>query len=146
MNSYGENGGNGGNGSDGGAFDDDFDELIRDPEYDFDEPVPGAGFGWEDPAAAFRGHGSRGSGSAHGGSTHGGSAHGDRSAADSIARLIELVGSLATEALPADTRRQFESMLRDLLVVLRDTIDRLIDRLDEHGVDDEVEIEEIRID
>lgn len=127
---------------------DDFDDLIRDPDYDFDDPsfgTSGAAAGgsasdWEDPSEAFRRFSERGApgfGSATGG---------DRSAADLIARVIELLGGLATEALPAETRRQIERMLRDLLVVLRDTIDRLIERLDQHDLDNDVKIEEIKID
>ncbi|MBI5310964.1 MAG: hypothetical protein HZB14_08095 [Actinobacteria bacterium] len=120
---------------------DDFDDLIRDPEYDFDEPSGGSSE-WEDPSDAYR----RFSARAQGAGGFGPAGGGDRGAADAIARIIELLGGLATEALPAETRRQVERMLRDLLVVLRDTIDRLIDRLDEHNLDDDVEIEEIRVD
>lgn len=145
MSTYGENGGNGG-GNGGPADDDfddlirdpldDFDDLIRDPDYDFDDPPTASG--WEDPSAAYARFGGR--------SGNGSSGSAGESTAESIARLIELVGGLASEALPPDTRRQVERMLRDLLVVLRDTFDRLIDRLDEHDLDDEIEIEEIRID
>lgn len=164
MNAAGSNGG-GGNGKPGGERGqgdapkretgsgrrdwpgyDDFDDLIRDPDYDFDDPSfgsPGAtaaGAGWEDPSEAFRRYSERGA------AGFGPAAGGDRTAADLLARVIELLGDLASEALPAETRRQVERMLRDLLVVLRDTIDRLIDRLDEHNLDDDVEIEEIKID
>lgn len=153
MNPFEENGGDGDvtgddreepTGASGNGFEDlfedpadEFEDLIRDPDFDFDDPR----FGWEDPSSARRRSGSR-SGGARGGSYAGDGT----AAADSLARLIELVGGLASEAMPPDTRRQVERMLRDLLIVLRDTIDRLIDRLDEHGLDDEIEIEEIRVD
>jgi hypothetical protein len=101
---------------------DDFDDLIRDPEYDFDfdEPIV-------DP---------------FGGPSRDGNEHG---ITETIAHLIELIAGAAGDALPPATRRRLEGMLRDLLVALRDALDRMIDQLDEHD-DFEVEIEEIRID
>ncbi|MBK5230890.1 MAG: hypothetical protein JJE27_06940 [Thermoleophilia bacterium] len=59
--------------------------------------------------------------------------------------MIELIAGAAGDALPPETRRRLEGMLRDLLVALRDSLDRMIEHLDEHD-DYEVEIEEIRID
>ncbi len=62
----------------------------------------------------------------------------------SLVRLLDLLGELAGDALPPETRRRLERALRELLVVLRDALDRAIERLDESDV--ETEIEEIPID
>ena len=61
-----------------------------------------------------------------------------------LVRIFDVIGEIAGEAVSPETRRQFESVLRDMLVLLRDVIDRAIERLDEEGR--EVEIEEIPID
>jgi uncharacterized membrane protein len=62
----------------------------------------------------------------------------------SLVRLFDLLAELAGDALPPDTRRQLERALRELLIVIRDALDRAIERLDEG--DRETEIEEIPID
>ncbi|MBK5230838.1 MAG: hypothetical protein JJE27_06680, partial [Thermoleophilia bacterium] len=62
---------------------DDFDDLIRDPEYDFDFDEPVA-----DP---------------FGGSSRGRSEHG---ITDTITHLIELIAGAAGDALPPETRRR----------------------------------------
>lgn len=117
-------------------FDDDFDDLIRDPEYvDADpssDPFESFTRDWDDPATS-RGHGNgRSSGSANG-------------VTDAILHLVEMVAGTAGDALPPDTRRRLEGMLRDLLIALRDSLDKMIDRLEER-TDYEVEIEEIHFD
>ncbi len=153
MNPTAHNGGNGsGNGWDDG-FDepvgerprkrdrrgfDDFDDLIRDPEYahdDPDDPFESFSPGWDDPAERYRSARSR-----SGGAT--GAASG---VTDAVLHLIEMLAGAAGDALPPDSRRRLESMLLDLLVAIRDSIDGMIERLEER-VDHEVEIEEIQID
>lgn len=140
---------NGGNEKNGGSgrkrdrrgfddFDDDFDDLIRDPEYASTDPSsdPFESFtrDWDDPATS-RGHGN-GGGRPSGRST---------GVTDAILHLVEMVAGTAGDALPPDTRRRLEGMLRDLLIALRDSLDQMIDRLEER-TDYEVEIEEIHID
>lgn len=132
---------NGGNGSRPGG--DDFEPLIRDRETDF-------GSDWDNPRAdydpyadfAAGGAGERGGGQGYG---FGGSGLGDRGLVDAITRIIDSLASAAGDALAPDTRRQLEKLLRDLLVVLRDVIDAMIERIDNRREDD-FEIEEIPID
>jgi hypothetical protein len=61
-----------------------------------------------------------------------------------LARMIDLFSEFAGDAIPPETRRQLERTIRDLLVVIRDILDKAIERLDEESRD--VEIEEIPID
>ncbi|MFT4048752.1 MAG: hypothetical protein QM648_02835 [Solirubrobacterales bacterium] len=122
------NGGNG-NGNGAGGFDD-FDDFIRDRESEFGEPEA-EGF---DPYADFR--------AGHGGSTRPGI---DRGLVEAIVRILDGLGGVAGEALSPDLRRQLEKTLRDLLVVLRDIINAMIERIDGRR-DDDFEIEEIPID
>lgn len=154
MTTTGHNGGTGANGGSGDEFEDlaggsarkrdrrgfdDFDDLIRDPDYDFDTPT-------DDPFGEFS-RGRSDAGDAHdrfsGAAANG--ASGERGITDAIMHLVELIAGATGDALPPETRRRLEGMLRDLLVALRDSLDRVIERLDEHD-DYEVEIEEIRID
>lgn len=137
---------NGGNGSHPGG--DDFEPLIRDRETDF-------GSDWDNPradydpyadfasSAAGAGGGSQNYGP--GGSAFGGAGFGDRGLVDAITRIIDSLASAAGDALAPDTRRQLEKLLRDLLVVLRDVIDAMIERIDNRREVD-FEIEEIPID
>lgn len=130
---------NGGNGSHPG---DDFEPLIRDRETDF-------GSDWErpradhDPYADFASAGHAGGGSQN--QAFGGSGLGDRGLVDAITRIIDSLASAAGDALAPDARRQLEKLLRDLLVVLRNVIDAMIERIDNRR-DDDFEIEEIPID
>lgn len=117
---------------------DDFDDLIRDPEYTHDDPNdPFESFshGWEDPTEQYRRARSRSGGAA-------GAASG---VTDAVLHLIEMLAGAAGDALPPDSRRRLEGMMLDLLVAVRDSIDGMIERLEER-VDNEVEIEEIQID
>lgn len=118
------------------GFDDFDDDLIRDPDFDFDDPSFGGGDpgDWEDPGAAY----ARYQGRANGGAT-------ERGVFDAVIHLAEMVAGAAGDALPAESRRRLEGLLRDLLVALRDALDRAIERLDERQ-DVEIEIEEIHID
>jgi hypothetical protein len=120
------------NGENGGTPKDEFDQfdaLIRDRDDDFDidfEPShPGGDY---DPYDDFAG-----------------GDFGDRGLIEAVTRIIESVAGLAIDALPAEGRRQLERVLRDLLVALRDVLDRLIERLDAR-TEDEIEIEEIPVD
>lgn len=139
-------GNNGGNGSHPGG--DDFEPLIRDRETDFgsDWDNPRADY---DPYADFAAGGARQGGGSQGysfgGSGLGGSGLGDRGLVDAITRIIDSLATAAGDALAPDTRRQLEKLLRDLLVVLRDVIDAMIERIDNRREDD-FEIEEIPID
>lgn len=129
--SGGKDGGNGGGFDDdfgggfGNGFDDPFDDLIKDADAEpWDEP----GLGY-DPYSEFP-------------PPRGG---GERATVDALTRVFELLAGAAGDALPPEARRQLERVLRDLLVTLRDSLDRVIERLDGH-VHEEVEIEEIPID
>jgi hypothetical protein len=127
----------GGNGSNGDGFDE-FEELIRDrEEFDFDEN-PRADY---DPYADFASAGSGGAGPRSGGA----GAFGDRGLVDAITRIIESLGGIAGDALSPETRRRLEKALRDLLVVLRDIITAMIERIDNRGTGS-FEMEEIPID
>lgn len=109
----------------GDSFDDPFDDLIKDTEDDpWDEPS----LGYDPFSDAPPPRGDR-----------------QRTTVDALAHVFELLAGTAGEALPPETRRQLERVLRDLLVTLRDSLDRVIERLDGH-VQEEVEIEEIPID
>ena len=133
-------GGNG-KGSNGGGGDlfDDFDALIRDREEEFgpegEWENPRAGY---DPYEDFRASQARREGG-------GSSAFADRGLVEAITRIIESLAGAAGDALAPDTRRQLEKLLRDLLVVLRDVIDAMIERIDNRR-DDDFEIEEIPVD
>ncbi len=70
--------------------------------------------------------------------------YGRRGDLPGIMRMFSLFNEVAGEAVSPETRRQFERVLRDFLVILRDVIDRAIDRLEVDA--GEVEIEEIPID
>lgn len=70
--------------------------------------------------------------------------YGRRGDLPGVVRMFALFNEVAGEAVSPETRRQLERVLRDLLVILRDVIDRAIERLDEDT--GEVEIEEIPID
>jgi hypothetical protein len=117
-----ETNGSGGNGS--GGFED-FGDFIRDREdeftIDWDEPE----FARDPRAGASQGF--------------------DRGLIDSIARLVEGISSLAGDALSPDLLSRVEQALRDLLVVLRDLITALIERIDGKKTE-EPRIEEIPID
>ncbi|HEV7918670.1 MAG TPA: hypothetical protein VGO97_03755 [Solirubrobacterales bacterium] len=119
----------------------DEDALIRDiPIDDLDDPDwdlpdsswPGAG---PDPYDAYAGYKETENGSPK---------FADRHVIDAISRIIELLADTA-DAVSPEARRQLERILRDLLVAARDTLDWMIERIDEHD-SDEVEIEEIPID
>jgi hypothetical protein len=126
-------GGGDGNGNGAGGFDD-FDDFIRDRD---DEPGeayehPRAGY---DPYEDFAGAQS-GQRQAPGF---------DRGLIDAITRILEGLGGVTGDALSPDAKRRLEKALRDLLVVLRDVIDAMIERIDNRS-EDEIEIEEIPID
>lgn len=133
-------GGNGNGDKNGGgdAFDD-FDALIRDREDEFD--VPGD---WDNPRAGYDPYEDFKQSQAGGGAS-GGSSFADRGLVDAITRIIESLAGAAGDTLAPDTRRQLEKLLRDLLVVLRDVIDAMIERIDNRR-DDDFEIEEIPVD
>ena len=107
---------------------DDFDALIRDREdpFDVDFEMPrrerSRPRGGYDPYADFE-------------PTH----------ADALSRIIDLVSGIAGGALSPEARRQLEKTLRDLLVLLRNLLNRIIESLDARSEDD-FEIEEIPID
>lgn len=128
---------NGGNGSHPGG--DDFEPLIRDRETDF-------GGDWDNPRADYDPYADFATGGARaGGPGFGGADFADRGLVDAITRIIDSLASAAGDALAPETRRQLEKLLRDLLVVLRDVIDAMIERIDNRR-DEEFEIEEIPID
>lgn len=130
MSSGTRSGGNG-NGS-GGGFDD-FDDFIRDREEEF-------GGDWDNPRAGYDPY------EDFAGSRSGARASGiDRGLVDAIAQLVEGLSGIAGDALSPETRRRMQKALRDLLLVLRDVIDAMIERIDNHR-DDDYEIEEIPID
>ncbi len=124
---------NGGNGSHPGGGYEDFEPLIRDRDDAFagDWDNPRSGY---DPYQDFAGGG---------GFSSAGS--GDRGLVDAITRIIETLASAAGDSLAPETRQQLEKVLRDLLVVLRDVINAMIERIDNRREDD-YEIEEIPID
>lgn len=118
-----------------------FDDFIRDreePDFADFEPTPGGDApGGSDPFADYAGPRR---------SAHQGRARGIESGlVDTVTRILDALAGLAGESLPPNARRQLERSLRDLLVVLRDVIDALIERLDARHEDD-FEIEEIPID
>lgn len=124
--------GNGSNGDGAGGFDD-FDDFIRDREDDFGDEWenPRSGYDpYEDYARAQSGARTPGI---------------DRGLVDAITRILEGLAGVAGDALSPETRRQMEKALRDLLVVLRDVIDAMIERIDNRREQD-FEIEEIPID
>jgi uncharacterized membrane protein len=125
----GDNGGSG-NGNGAGGFDD----FIRDRE----DP-------WENPRADYDPYEDFAASGSSRQSGFGSAGLGDRGLVDSITRIIETLASTAGDALSPDTRRQLEKALRDLLVVLRDVIDAMIERIDRRREND-IEIEEIPID
>lgn len=133
------NGGNG-NGRGPGNERDEFDALIRDREDEFN------GAAWDNPRAGYDPYEDFAS---SGGSAHsrgyGDGGFADRGLVDAITRIIDTLASAAGDALAPETRRQMEKVLRDLLVVLRDVIDAIIERIDNRREDD-FEIEEIPID
>ncbi|MFY9487978.1 MAG: hypothetical protein WAP35_04685 [Solirubrobacterales bacterium] len=125
---------NGGSGKNG--FGGDLDDLIkdRDEEFGIDWDQPGLGY---DQYAGFD---DRTRSSSEGGG------FADRGTLEAISRIIETLSGMTEGALSPDARHQLEKILRDLLVVLRDSLDWMIDRIDERSGSAEVEIEEIPID
>jgi hypothetical protein len=129
----------GGNGNGAGGFDD-FDDLIRDREpsdegeaYGGYEDHPRGGYDpYEDYAGAGAGSRARQPGF-------------DRGLVDGITKILESLANVAGDALAPETRRQLEKALRDLLVVLRDVITAMIERIDNRREVD-FEMEEIPID
>lgn len=128
-----KNGGNGAGPRDlRGDGEEPYEPLIRDRDDEFFED-------WDRPRAGYDPYGEFSSGGFAGG------AAGDRNLVDAIARIIDSMAALAGDALSPQTRRQVESVLRDLLVVLRDVINAMIERIDGRREDD-FKIEEIPID
>jgi hypothetical protein len=121
--------GNGAGGNGAGGFDD-FDDFIRDRESEFGEPETEGFDPYEDFGRARAGAGRSGI---------------DRGLVEAIVRILDGLGGVAGEALSPDLRRQLERALRELLVVLRDIINAMIERIDGRREDD-FEIEEIPID
>jgi hypothetical protein len=132
-NGNGNGNGNSGNGGGAGGFDD-FDSFIRDRDEELSEGPyenPRAGYDpYEDFAGAQSGQ-RQSSGFDHG-------------LLDAITRILEGLGGVTGDALSPDARRKLEKALRDLLVVLRDVINAMIERIDNRR-DDDFEIEEIPI-
>lgn len=125
--------GNGsGNGNGAGGFDD-FDDFIRDRNDDFSAE-------WENPRAGYDPY--EDFARSQGGQRTPGI---DRGLVDAITRILEGLAGVAGESLSPEVRRQMEKALRDLLVVLRDVIDAMIERIDNRREPD-FEIEEIPID
>ncbi|MFY9264631.1 MAG: hypothetical protein WAO61_04310 [Solirubrobacterales bacterium] len=137
----------GNGGSSAHDFGDEFDDLIRDRDEDFgvdsDEARLGSdpGFARDSPGGGGRFRGSREGGF---GGSHAGH-FGDRGTLEAISRIIETLTGLAGDSLAPESRRQLEKILRDLLVAARDSLDWMIDRIDERS-NQEVEIEEIPVD
>jgi hypothetical protein len=137
-------GGGNGNGNGAGGFDD-FDDFIRDRAEEAGESQTHGGYedhprGDYDPYADFAGAG--------GGPGAGARARQpgfDRGLVDGITRILESLASVAGDSLAPETRRQLERALRDLLVVLRDVITAMIERIDNRREVD-FEMEEIPID
>lgn len=128
----GANGNGNGSGSGAGGFDD-FDDFIRDREEEFPPPEDHPR-GSYDPYEDYAGAQARARQPGF-----------DRGLVDAITRILEGLGGVAGDALSPDVKRQLEKALRDLLVVLRDVIDAMIERIDNRREDD-FEIEEIPID
>ncbi|MGK2877211.1 MAG: hypothetical protein ACSLFF_01330 [Solirubrobacterales bacterium] len=126
----------GGNGAGGDGIDD-FDDFIRDREpTDAGEPYSGyEGHprGEYDPYADYAGAGAQQPGF-------------DRGLVDGITRILESLGGVAGDSLSPETRRRLEHALRDLLVVLRDVIDAMIERIDNRRRESDFEMENIPID
>jgi hypothetical protein len=133
-------GGNGSGKNGGGDAFDDFDALIRDRDDDFE-----VGGDWENPRADYDPYEDFRASQAGRGGDSGSSSFADRGLVDAITRIIESLAGSAGDALAPDTRRQLEKLLRDLLVVLRDVIDAMIERIDNRR-DNDFEIEEIPVD
>ncbi|MBI2692280.1 MAG: hypothetical protein HYX29_10100 [Solirubrobacterales bacterium] len=129
MSSGTRKGGSHGNGA--GGFDD-FDDLIRDRAETEKGPTSGGYDPYEDYAGAGAGARARQPGF-------------DRGLVDGITRILESLASVAGDSLAPETRRQLERALRDLLVVLRDVITAMIERIDNRREVDS-EMEEIPID
>jgi hypothetical protein len=129
-------GGGNGNGNGAGGFDD-FDDFIRDR----DDETDGPGEAYEHPRAGYDPYEDFASSQSGQRQAPGF----DRGLLDAITRILEGLGGVTGEALSPDARRKLEKALRDLLVVLRDVIDAMIERIDNHR-DEEIEIEEIPID
>lgn len=123
-----------GNGSSAGAFGD-FDDFIRDRADEFPGEQTGAGAA-SDPFAEF------GSGPGAGSARR---AAADHSVIEALVRLIDGLGGMAGEVLSPDLRKKLESAVRDLLVILREIIDAMIERIDNRR-GDELHVEEIPID
>jgi hypothetical protein len=122
--------GSGGNGA--GGFDD-FGDFIRDREEEFTSE-------WDDPGAEDDPYAD------FGGSQRSSARPGiDRGLVDAITRMVDGLSGIAGEALAPELRTRVEQALRDLLVVLRDLITALIDRIDGRR-SEEPRIEEIPID
>lgn len=130
-------GGNGnGNGNGAGGFDD-FDDFIRDRA---EEAGESQSHGDYDPYADFAG-----AGAGPGAGARARQPGFDRGLVDGITRILESLASVAGDSLAPETRRQLEKALRDLLVVLRDVITAMIERIDNRREVD-FEMEEIPID
>jgi hypothetical protein len=137
-------GGGNGNGNGAGGFDD-FDDFIRDRAEEAGESQAHGGYedhprGDYDPYADFAGAGA-GSGAGARARQPGF----DRGLVDGITRILESLANVAGDSLAPETRRQLERALRDLLVVLRDVITAMIERIDNRREVD-FEMEEIPID
>jgi hypothetical protein len=128
----------GGNGNGAGGFDD-FDDFIRDRA---DEAGEGPAHGSYDPYADFAG---AGAGAGPGAGSRARQPGFDRGLVDGITKILESLASVAGDSLAPETRRQLERALRDLLVVLRDVITAMIERIDNRREVD-FEMEEIPID
>jgi hypothetical protein len=149
RNGHGNGNGNGA-GKDAGhdaGNGDDFEPLIRDRDDDFEIEFehPRAQY---DPYADFTSAGPGGygpGGGGFGGAGFRGAGFNDRGLVEAITRIIEALASAAGDALAPEARHQLEKTLRDLLVALRDSLNWIIERIDERQEDD-FEIEEIPID
>lgn len=135
--------GNGnGNGNGRGEVPGDDDFLIRDREDPFEMKFEHPR-GDYDPYANFdSARSGDGTGGGYGAS---GAGFTERGLVEAITRIIEMMTGVAGEALPPEARRRLENTLRDLLVALRDALNWVIERIDEHEEAD-FEIEEIPID
>lgn len=123
----------GGNGNGAGGFDD-FDDFIRDRADETESQ--GQAYGGYDPYEDYAGAGAGARARQPGF---------DRGLVDGITRILESLASVAGDSLAPETRRQLEKALRDLLVVLRDVITAMIERIDNRREID-FEMEEIPID
>lgn len=137
-----------GNGNGAGGFDD-FDEFIRDRADEAGEGPAHGGYeghprGDYDPYADFAGAGA-GAGAGGGAGARARQPGFDRGLVDGITKILESLASVAGDSLAPETRRQLEKALRDLLVVLRDVITAMIERIDNRREVD-FEMEEIPID